>query len=114
VRAPAYESLLRVTQVVIKPEDPKKEMTLTFREEAVGDGGGYFVGPLSRHIDLGYNTTYEIHRDYPEEFKKLVAALGGDKDKAYEVYQALQLKTPENWDETVPEEAGCGGCDYCG
>lgn len=96
-----WRSLQSIKQVVIKPEDPKKDMWIEYVDDTEYDYDPFYEGnrmPVSRDhaIKLGANAMFTVEMDYPEEFKKLVAATG-DCTEAYRLYQALQKKAPDNW-----------------
>ena len=102
MKSKPWKELQYIKQVVIKPEDPNNPMWVEFKDESdyedvfdLGSSPRMLIS-RDRSIKLGANTMYEIQMDYPEDFKKLVAATG-DCAEAYRIYQALQRKTPDNW-----------------
>lgn len=99
----SWKQLQFIKQIVVKPEDPTKHMFVQLDEEVEVDEDPWYIGPLravsrDRSIKLGANTMYQIEVDYPEDFKKLVAVTG-DCAEAYRIYQALQRKVPDNWED---------------
>lgn len=103
-----WKELQFIKQIVIKPEDAKEPMWVTFKDEADYEDS-FELGSLprmlvsrDRSISLGANTMYQIEMDYPEDFKKLVA-LTGDLIEAYNIYKGLQRRLPENWADYVQE-----------
>lgn len=101
-----WRELQFIKQIVIKPEDPKNPMWVDFKEEDEWEFSEYPTLPRQvsrdRSIKLGANTMYSIESDYPENFKKLVAATA-NCDEAYRLYQALQKKVPDNWADYAEE-----------
>jgi hypothetical protein len=93
-----WKDLQFIKQVVIKPEDPKNPMWVQFIDDidSIEYSGHQMTVSRDRSIKLGANTMYVIETDYPEDFKKLVAATG-DCGEAYRIYKALQDKVPDNW-----------------
>lgn len=95
-----WKDLQFIKQVVIKPEDPKNPMWVQFNDNAEYDYDDY-VSPRrmlsrDRSIKLGANCMYTIEMDYPDVFKRLVAATG-DVEEAYRIYKEIQKKAPDNW-----------------
>lgn len=98
-----WRDLQFIKQIVIKPEDPKNPMCVTFKEDTDYDTDWVVDGSCvprlvarDRGIQLGANAMYTVELDYPEDFKKLVAVTG-DCAESYRIYQALQKKVPDNW-----------------
>lgn len=98
-----WKDLQFIKQVVIKPEDPKNPMWVQFNDNAEYEEfviDGQTTGPLQvsrdRSIKLGANCMYTIEMDYPDVFKRLVAATG-NVEEAYRIYKEIQKKAPDNW-----------------
>lgn len=96
-----WKELQFIKQIVIKPEDPKEPMWVELKDDSEYEYNPWYEGrqllvSRDRAIKLGANTMYSIEMDYPEDFKKLVAATG-DCGEAYRMYKALQKKVPDNW-----------------
>lgn len=108
MRRKPWRELQFIKQIIIKPEDPKNPMWVTFKEDTDYDTDWVVDGSCvprvvarDRGIQLGANAMYTVEMDYPEDFKKLVAATA-DLDEAYRLYQMLQRGVPEGW-ENYPE-----------
>lgn len=95
-----WKELQFIKQIVIKPEDAKNPMWVEFKDDIeyvdITYSNKQMILNRDRAIRLGANTMYQVEMDYPEDFKKLVAATG-DCDEAYRLYKALQKKVPDNW-----------------
>jgi hypothetical protein len=95
-----WKELQFIKQIVIKPEDAKNPMWVEFKDDVeyadIEYSNRQMILNRDRAIKLGANTMYEVHMDYPELFKKLVAATG-DCGEAYRLYKSLQKGVPDNW-----------------
>lgn len=96
-----WKELQFIKQVVIKPEDPKQPMWVEFKDDSEFEYNPWYEGremliSRDRAIKLGANCMYSIEMDYPDVFKRLVAATG-DAEEAYRIYKEIQKKAPENW-----------------
>jgi hypothetical protein len=101
-----WKDLQFISQVVVKPQDESRPMYVDFREDSeyeTWDGmDSEILTSRNRRIQLGANSMFTIHYDYPELFKKLVVATG-DCSEAYRIYQQLQKKVPDNWADHTEE-----------
>lgn len=95
-----WRDLQFIREIVIKAEDPGKPVHVEFKEDDEWEFRDYPILPVKvgcdRSIRLLGNAMYEVRCDYPEDFKKLVAATA-DCGEAYRIYQQLQKKVPDNW-----------------
>ena len=101
-----WKDLQFIREIVIKPEDPKNPMWVEFKDDIEWEDVSFTDSRIKishdRAIKLGANTMYNVHMDYPEEFKKLVVATG-DLHQAHAIYKQLQKKAPENWADYAEE-----------
>lgn len=110
-----WENLRYVSKVEIVPAPGHKEVNVFLQEDVEYEN--WHDGSLRNNIVYRERTlrltneTLNFHSDYPENFKKLVAACEGDYPKAYNLYQALQKPVPHDWD--VCNKDGEFDCDCC-
>lgn len=95
-----WKDLSFIKQVVIKPADPKQPMWVEFNEDSEWEYLEYPEPPRllgnEKTIRLGTNCMYTVEMDYPDVFKRLVAATG-DAEEAYRIYKEIQKQAPDNW-----------------
>ncbi len=104
-----WKQLMFLKEVRLTPEDPKNPMVIQYIEN--NDYDDIFVSDTclaprlvsrDRRIQLEANVKVEMQYDYPDDFKKLVVALG-DLDLAYGAYKQLQRNILENWADYAEE-----------
>jgi len=111
VKPEKWESLRYLSKIEIVPGPDSKEIMAQLQEDDDFDYefGSYSVHRVvrsrSRKLVLG-NETIRFITDFPEEFKKLTKFYGGNKNSAYEAYQALQTKVEDDWDSYDPNNEG--------
>jgi hypothetical protein len=108
----SWLNLRFVSKVEIVPASGKKGVIVHLEEDQEYIAWGSRGEIISRDRKLRLtDETVNFHYDYPDDFKKLVAACGGHFDQAYELYQALQKAVPSDWD-AKPEE-DWDDCECC-
>lgn len=104
-----WKQLMFLKEVRLTPEDPKSPMVIQYIEN--NDYDDTFVSDTclaprlvsrDRRIQLQANVKAEMQYDYPDDFKKLVVALGSTR-QAYDAYKQLQKKVPDNWADYAEE-----------
>lgn len=111
-----WESLRFISKVEIVPAPGRSEVFATLQEDMELDEwhsdiiNSRVVVATNRRLCITTETV-NFHYDYPDDFKRLVAACGGHFDQAYEIYKALQKPVPSNWDAKTEED--WDDCDCC-
>lgn len=98
-----WESLRFVSKVEIVPGPGQKEVHARYEEDYEYEHYNSSFGSPARLISRDRTIhlsgeTLNLHYDYPDNFKKLVAFYHGDYQNAYDVYQTLQKPVPANWE----------------
>lgn len=101
-----WKDLRFTKEIVIKAQDEGKPVHVEFKEDDEWEFREYPLTPIQtareRSIRLLGNAMYMVRYDYPEDFKKLLAATG-DANEAYRLYKALQKDAPDNWEDYSDE-----------
>lgn len=88
-----WEILLRPVEIRIRPQ-PGRELTSSVEVDYEYDE---YMSIQHKTIQVNRDLV-ETRCEYPDEFKKLVAACESP-DEAFEIYKKLQEPVPVNWDD---------------
>lgn len=86
-----WESLVKPVEIVITPR-LGNDMTSVFEVEYEYNDSC----SLQHHTLRVNNDNVSVKYEYPDDFKKLVAACG-NVNQAWDIYQKLQQPVPVNW-----------------